>query len=313
MSLSAACDSFRITIEKPDARSIAGRVELTGARSVAISLALFAHLTQRIGMSGIAGEATIAGTSKTLTPNVLSFELPYPEVARAYAGEHLRIDAGLLAKGDDGKELRVVFPAEWRSPTDAALAVRGLPVARPAARPAAFFFAIALVLAGAAMMAVGAVRDVEWMYKVAGAPIILGAILALFKRRGVLGWLRVGHVDTRIEPDPGGIRVAVRAGARATGGRAAICFAEFEIEEGSDGDLCVKTTAEVPFSRGSDGAFVAVLPVPKASDAPPSLSLRMIRRTVGIRWSVRIELDRASGAPARFSIPISVGVAARGA
>lgn len=315
-ALTSACDSFRITIEKPDvdARSLTGRVELTSARvsSVELSLALFAHLTKRMGESGIAGETTIGGSSKTLTraSNELSFELPYSEVARAYAGEQLRIDAGVLARSDDGKTLRLVLPVEWQAPRTGNLVPRRLPITRPAAKPAAFFFAVALVLASAGIMTMGALRDVDWMYKGAFAAIIAGVILAVRTSRGVLGWLRIGRVDVKLEPDPGGVRVTVRTGPRATGGRAAMCLAEYEIEGGSDVDLCVHTKAEVPLSRESDGAFVAVVPAP-SSDAPPSLALRMARRTVGTRWSVRIELDRTGGTPARFSIPIPFAVAAR--
>jgi hypothetical protein len=131
-TLTASCDAFRLTVRcpAPDApRLVHGTVDFVrtgGTKNVTVSLALFAHFKKRFGHTGIAGEATIAGCTTTVAraDDGASFTVELPSVARTYDGDHLRIEPGVLAAGDDGNALRVLLPEAFQDRSPSVLRLR---------------------------------------------------------------------------------------------------------------------------------------------------------------------------------------------
>ncbi len=315
----ATCNSFRLTIFRPEATEdgtverLAGSVELLEASSVKIALALFAQFQKRVGHTGIAGEAPIAGREVTVNKANGSFTLELPAVARSSSGPHLRIDPSVIATSDAGHSLRIVLPNDWQDRGAYSLCARGLPrtVSTMSPRLYVFFVAIVLFVAGGALLAAGAPMDVPLMYQGGTGLLIFAGVVALVTRRGALGWLRAGEAWVTLEEEERSIRVRVRAGSRATGGRALLRAAEYEIHEGSNDELAELAVREAALSKGDGRAvFVATIPLPDRDTAPPSLALRHAGRTVGVRWAIVVELTTRSGSVARFDVPVSIGIVA---
>lgn len=84
---------------------------------------------------------------------------------------------------------------------------------------------------------------------------------------------------------------------------------EYEVERGHATVLAELASWDAPFEARADGVWEAHVPLPPADVVPPSIVLTAPRRTVAVRWLVRVEMARPGDArPARFEIPVTVAV-----
>jgi hypothetical protein len=283
------------------------------ATSVTVSLALFANVPNAElaeNPERIDAETPIAGCTTKVArgedDEAVSFELPLPPAAVSYAGTAFTIHVGLVASPDQGPTLRVfVDPPPSTEGQHAVL--RGLPKEQSLARPAPFFTAVVMTLAGAALVGLASARDLLLPGQIGFAVLGVGVVLAFVFRRGALGWLRVGNPTTRLEAQADAMLAIVRGSSRVSGGKARVVATEYEHYDGSTREVREIASRSAPLERAADGSWTARVPLPAPGEAPPSLALRGPKRLAAIRWVAKLELTNPRGRTAHAVIPIHMG------
>lgn len=318
--ITAANDALQLTLELSDGegpRALRGELtfpERSQAESATVALALFGNSRA----AELVDRPDRMDAEALLTPNPARlerssaparFKISLPPIARDFAGANTRIHVGVLATPDHGPPLRLrLDPAPPPAPSGAAL--RQVPRTEFVRFPLAFLLGLLVSLAGLALLVVALITDGALPGQLGLGGTVVGGLAAIFLRRGVSLWLRVGRTQVDLEEEDAangkGLRVIVRGGPRLSGGSARLEAFEYERYEGAETEGPAIAFREDELVRGADGAWTATLPLPAPGEAPPSTVLSGPMRVLAIRWRVTVSLVNRSGATGRASLPIQV-------
>lgn len=313
-----------VTLPEPGSvRELRGEVVFppgSAARSATVSLVLLgntrgAELIARPTRVDATGTITGCTSKVQREAGAAAFSLPLPPMARTFTGTQIRITVGVVVTPDIGEPLRLVI--------DPPLCTRGvrpvlrhLPIEQALARPGPFFAGVLLALAGVALVSVAFVTDLDLPGQLGLGALIGGPLLAIFMRRGMSTWFRVGNAGVRLEAHDAGagseLVVRVRGSSRLAGGRARLVATEYEWSEGAEYEYGEIASAEAALEPHDSGVLSARIPLLPVGEAPPTQHLGGYKRKLAVRWMVKVELANRRGAIGRAAIPVHVSHVAGG-
>jgi hypothetical protein len=167
-----------------------------------------------------------------------------------------------------------------------------------------------VALAGLALLAIALLTDRDLPGQAGLGATVVGSLAAIFLRRGVSLWLRVGRTEVQLAEEDAasgtGLRVSVRGGPRFARGSARLEAFEYERYDGAETEGSTLASREAELVHGADGGWAAVVPLPPPDEAPPSTVLTGPKRVLAVRWRITISLLNRQGATGRASFPVQV-------